>query len=164
MLPGIPSSTPSFLFTTNGTLIPCSNGFSFTLLLPLSGPLAQAGAALRDGFFAAYYQSQTAGHPVPVIQVVDSAQGDDFISLYTQVSQTETDLIIGPLFENTFEVASDYSYNNRVNIINPLSTSSDLIKHNPYAFLFRSTIEVQSRKTAEIAESTTNTRKCSNGR
>lgn len=68
---------------------------SVTLLLPLSGKLAAAGAAIRDGFFAAYYSSGQ--HTAIQVDVVDSDAADDFNQQYASLADSGTDLIIGPL-------------------------------------------------------------------
>jgi outer membrane PBP1 activator LpoA protein len=67
-----------------------------TLLLPVTGPLASASQAFIEGFTAAYYQALQQGKPVPMIDIVDSHK-QDFASLYHNVSQSGTNLIIGPL-------------------------------------------------------------------
>jgi len=49
----------------------------------------------------------------------------------------DADAIIGPLYPKPLALVSDYSNENRKNFINPVSTNSELIEHNPYAFLLR---------------------------
>ncbi len=66
------------------------------LLLPLSGPLAQAGAAIRDGFLAAYYGIPL-GETPPRITLYDTAAGEDVITLYQRAVADGADRIIGPL-------------------------------------------------------------------
>ncbi|MFA0963132.1 ABC transporter substrate-binding protein [Roseivirga sp. BDSF3-8] len=61
------------------------------------------------------------------------------------------DLIVGPLFPDPFKVVSDFSYRNRINMLNPLSTNSDIVSDNPYSFLFLPSQETQGRKAAEFA-------------
>ena len=67
-----------------------------TLALPLEGPLASAGKAIRDGFFAAYYSDESADRSKTSIRVVNSA-GSDFSELYQELSAEDQDLIVGPL-------------------------------------------------------------------
>ncbi|MGM0769658.1 MAG: penicillin-binding protein activator [Pseudomonadota bacterium] len=67
-----------------------------TLALPLEGPLASAGKAIRDGFFAAYYSDQSADRGKTSIRVVNTA-GSDFRELYEEISGSGQDLIVGPL-------------------------------------------------------------------
>ncbi len=61
------------------------------------------------------------------------------------------DLIVGPLFPEPAQIAMDFSYEQKINVINPLSSNSDLIQYNPYSFIFRPTIETQALVAAGIA-------------
>lgn len=65
------------------------------LLLPQEGRLADAGQAVRDGFFAAYYQALAQGRQVPEVRQYDSS--GDIISAYEQAVADGAELIIGPL-------------------------------------------------------------------
>ncbi|WP_297795495.1 penicillin-binding protein activator [uncultured Marinobacter sp.] len=67
-----------------------------TLALPLEGPLASAGKAIRDGFFAAYYDDQSADRSKTSIRVVNTA-GQNFRDLYQELAKEDQDLIVGPL-------------------------------------------------------------------
>jgi outer membrane PBP1 activator LpoA protein len=68
-----------------------------TLLLPLTGPLAKSGQAIRNAFFAAYYSDQK-NHPgnTPTVSVIDTNQGD-MATLYQQAITQGSDFIVGPL-------------------------------------------------------------------
>ncbi|RLK46869.1 hypothetical protein DFR31_2577 [Alkalispirillum mobile] len=63
------------------------------VLLPLSGPLADAGQAIRDGIMAAHLAGDGGG---PDIRILDSA-GQEIIPLYRQAVEDGADLVIGPL-------------------------------------------------------------------
>ena len=67
------------------------------LLLPLSGPLAPFGQAIRDGFVAAYYRARDRGSKVPVLRIYDSLQETDFMAVYQRAVTDGAELIIGPL-------------------------------------------------------------------
>lgn len=60
------------------------------------------------------------------------------------------DLLVGPLFPEPVRLVSDFSFENKINMINPLSLNSDLIRYNPYSFLFRPTVETQALIAAEM--------------
>ncbi|KPP98293.1 MAG: putative lipoprotein [Marinobacter sp. HL-58] len=77
-----------------------------TLAVPLSGPLASAGAAIRDGFFAAYYEDQSADREKISIQVVDTSD-NDFPQLYEELANENQDLIVGPLEKDSLASLSD---------------------------------------------------------
>lgn len=64
------------------------------LILPLKGRLAEAGEAVSDGFFAAYYQ-QISNSNLPNVRKYDSSQ--DAAAAYQQAVNDGADLIIGPL-------------------------------------------------------------------
>ncbi len=67
------------------------------LALPLNGPLASAGKAIRDGFIAAYYMDQSADRSKTDIRIVDTSSGKPFSELYQELSTQDTDLVVGPL-------------------------------------------------------------------
>jgi hypothetical protein len=54
------------------------------------------------------------------------------------------DLIIGPLYPDPVKIISDFSFKNRINMFNPLSTNSNLISNNPFCFLMRPSAERQA--------------------
>jgi len=63
------------------------------LLVPMQGRLAEAGIAVSDGFFAAYYQSNNSS--LPNIRRYDSSQ--DAAAAYQQAVNDGAELIIGPV-------------------------------------------------------------------
>ena len=62
------------------------------LLLPLTGPLAGPGSAIKDGFMAAHDASQ----PAPGVRVYDTNAGD-VAALYQQAVANGADYVVGPL-------------------------------------------------------------------
>ncbi len=66
------------------------------LAVPLQGALASAGKAIRDGFLAAYYQDETTDRSKTDIRVIDTSTGS-FSELYEELSNSDIDLIVGPL-------------------------------------------------------------------
>ncbi|MGV8836113.1 penicillin-binding protein activator [Cellvibrio sp.] len=65
------------------------------LLLPMQGKLAEAGEAVRDGFFAAYYEALSNGRNTPEVRQYDSS--GDAIAAYQQAIADGADLVIGPI-------------------------------------------------------------------
>ena len=61
------------------------------------------------------------------------------------------DLIVGPLFPGPIELANQFSYENRINMINPLSSNSKIIDRNPYAFLYNPITETLAEAAANYA-------------
>ncbi|OGT06530.1 MAG: hypothetical protein A2103_05180 [Gammaproteobacteria bacterium GWF2_41_13] len=86
------------------------------LLLPLTGPFAPMGKAVRDGFTAAFY-AQTQHAPAPAesilsIKTYDTAATQDIRSLYQQAIQEGAQFVIGPLTKedvDTLAKAGDLS-------------------------------------------------------
>lgn len=66
------------------------------LLLPLSGPLASAGSAIRDGFMAAHLQALQAGGATPRITVIDTHETSSR-DAYLRAVDAGAELAIGPL-------------------------------------------------------------------
>jgi outer membrane PBP1 activator LpoA protein len=66
------------------------------LILPVTGRLAAYGKAIRDGFFAAYYETLNQGGGVPKIRLYDSNSAD-INALYQQTINDGNKLVIGPL-------------------------------------------------------------------
>lgn len=64
----------------------------------------------------------------------------------------EMDLVIGPLYPGPVQLMKDYSYKNRINMLNPLSTSSSIIGNNPYSFLLKSTTETRAKRAADYVK------------
>ncbi len=69
---------------------------NIVLALPLNGPLASAGKAIRDGFISAYYNDISANRSKTDIRVVDTTN-QSFRNLYSKLSSGNADLIVGPL-------------------------------------------------------------------
>lgn len=69
------------------------------VLLPLTGSLAKAGIAIRDGLLAASYEEQREQEKTPDIIFLDTAD-QDINTLAEQAIQQGAQLIIGPLDKN----------------------------------------------------------------
>lgn len=59
------------------------------------------------------------------------------------------DLIIGPLFSHLLGMVNEFSFKNKINIINPVHSSSGMLDGNPYSFLYSSSDAVVGKKAAE---------------
>ncbi len=60
------------------------------------------------------------------------------------------DLIIGPFFPRSFQLASSYAKIFEIPIINPLSNRTELLENNPFVFKCQSTIESQYEKVRDL--------------
>ncbi|MEM6524810.1 MAG: hypothetical protein AAGF85_09105 [Bacteroidota bacterium] len=59
------------------------------------------------------------------------------------------DVIIGPFSSKLTEIVNEFSFKNKINMINPLRTDSDVIGNNPYSFLYHPSNETIGRKMGE---------------
>lgn len=66
------------------------------VMLPLSGRLAAAGHAVRDGFIAGYFADQTLIDTPAQVSFLDSNEHDD-ADLVVLSHQNQSDVVIGPL-------------------------------------------------------------------
>ncbi len=64
-----------------------------------------------------------------------------------------TDLIVGPLFQEEVMPVQEFSMNNKINVINPVSNNSDFLGQNPFALLSQPSHETLGTKSADwVAE------------
>jgi len=76
----------------------------------------------------------------------DSIRTAELLSLDEMKSM---DLIIGPLYPAPSELASSFAFTQKVNILNPLSSNTEIISHNPYSFLFHPADDTQAKVAAQ---------------
>jgi outer membrane PBP1 activator LpoA protein len=78
-----------------------------TLLLPLTGPLQASGQAIRNAFFAAYFQDKTSQpDSAPNVSVLDTNQSD-MTTLYKQAIANGSDFVVGPLTKTNVKAISN---------------------------------------------------------
>jgi outer membrane PBP1 activator LpoA protein len=75
------------------------------LLLPLSGPLAAAGEAVRDGFLAAHFEALASGAATPRITVFDSAAQEPGAA-YLRAVDAGAELVVGPLAKDAVDAVA----------------------------------------------------------
>jgi tetratricopeptide (TPR) repeat protein len=61
-----------------------------------------------------------------------------------------TDLVLGPFFQDEAKPIQEFSSANRVNTFNPVHNNSELIDANPYAFLYQPSVETLGKKSGEF--------------
>lgn len=67
---------------------------------------------------------------------------------------SQMDLIIGPLYPASSKLVSAYTYSHKINMLNPLSSNSEVIGGNPMSFLFKPSLETQAKAAAIYASET----------
>lgn len=74
--------------------------------------------------------------------------------LLAKPEMSRMDLIIGPLYAAGFERVAKFAKDNKIKIVNPLSTRSDFLQNNPFAFKAQSStgsqIDIMARYIASI--------------
>lgn len=64
----------------------------------------------------------------------------------------DLDLILGPVSQRTVGLMSGFSKEHKINIINPLSSNGDILKDNPFAYLYYPSNESIAIEAAEYAK------------
>ncbi|MDX8400066.1 MAG: penicillin-binding protein activator, partial [Gallionellaceae bacterium] len=67
------------------------------VLLPLTGPLAKAGKAIRNGIMVDWYRSNRLGLEPPDLSFYDTAVTEDIKNLYKQAVLNGAETVLGPL-------------------------------------------------------------------
>nr|WP_238585364.1 penicillin-binding protein activator [Legionella steigerwaltii] len=98
------------------------------LLLPLSGALQGPGAAVRDGFMAAY-KSNNSNTPMQV-KTYDTSKGD-VASLYQNAINEGADYVVGPLTKSQVAVVAALEHPVPTLLLNDADTN---IQENSYLF------------------------------
>ena len=71
------------------------------LLLPLEGPLGNAGQAIRDGFVTAYNSDSSSNKPAH-ITIIDT-YNQSILEAYNKAIKADADMIVGPLAKNNVQ-------------------------------------------------------------
>jgi ABC-type branched-subunit amino acid transport system substrate-binding protein len=61
-----------------------------------------------------------------------------------------TDLIIGPYFQEESKPILEFSLANKINVFNPLHNNSELVGINPFSFLYQPSLEGMGKKSGEF--------------
>ncbi|RLQ23719.1 penicillin-binding protein activator [Seongchinamella sediminis] len=97
--PGHPAGDPlpgGLAYSVN----PAPSPAQVTLVLPLSGRLAPAGKAIRDGYLASYFAARSVGEAPEKVKVLDSDLYGSASEAYNAAVQQGAQLVIGPLRKN----------------------------------------------------------------
>lgn len=63
-----------------------------------------------------------------------------------------SDLIVGPLFNDQLKVVQEFSVANQVSMISPISNSADYFRDNPYALLYQPSFQTLGDRAAEVLD------------
>lgn len=95
-----PNHPGNSLFPSSATLANLSDNAlpqHIALILPLEGPLAASGQAVRDGFLNAYYENLARTHMQQTISFYDSSKNPNIPALYQQAISEGAQAVVGPL-------------------------------------------------------------------
>lgn len=104
-----PTHPANSLFPNDATLITLLSAplpKHIALLLPLQGPFATQGQAIRDGFLNAYYQSAPKQNNQQTISFIDTSKTNNMHDLYNQAISDGADMVIGPLTKENVQALS----------------------------------------------------------
>ncbi|MEP2667968.1 MAG: hypothetical protein ABJH04_03175 [Cyclobacteriaceae bacterium] len=71
-----------------------------------------------------------------------------------------SDLIVGPLFQNQTKLVQDFSINNKINMMNPVSNNAEFIGPNPFGLLLQPSGETLGARSAEWISANISNRNC----
>jgi tetratricopeptide (TPR) repeat protein len=71
-----------------------------------------------------------------------------------------TDLIVGPFFQEENKIIQDFSRANKINVINPFTNNTEFISQNPYGFLYQPSFETIGKKSAEFLAAQSRKKNC----
>ena len=87
------------------------------------------------------------------IHVVDGDRLRDstfIVNALNKQGMTKMDLLVGPLFANSFPYAAEFAQKNTIPIVNPLSKRDNIIKDNPYVIKVQPSDEGTAKKMVDF--------------
>lgn len=86
------------------------------------------------------------------ILTFDSRRDPDVVKkLISNGSLESVDLIIGPLYSKPIDIIKQFCLENKIIMINPLSSNNRIIDDNNYSFLFKPSIKTVAKRVAEYS-------------
>jgi ABC-type branched-subunit amino acid transport system substrate-binding protein len=73
------------------------------------------------------------------------------LELVNSPELSSMDLLIGPLYAESYKVVSSFSRSRQIPLVNPISSNTRILQDNPYSFLVQTSPEVRAAKAAEYA-------------
>lgn len=95
------------------------------------------------------------------VRAYDTERRPDKIKSMLLMSEMKSaDLIVGPLYSEENTMVQEFSQVNQINLFNPISNNYELIRQNPYGFLFQPSNESIGSESAEYLAATKRNKKC----
>ena len=77
----------------------------------------------------------------------DTKRSEQVLSTILEKEEMKSvDVIVGPFSSKLTEIVNEFSFKNKINLINPLRTDSEVIGNNPYSFLYHPSNETIGRR------------------
>lgn len=131
--------------------------YSVSVLMPfMISQLDPGPGRKRNQIILDFYQGlqlatdtlNTLGTPIS-LRAYDTERASDKIRTVLATEELQnTDLIIGPFFQDEIKPVQEFSSRKRINLVHPFTNNSDVLD-NPYAFMFQPSSETLGRKAAD---------------
>jgi ABC-type branched-subunit amino acid transport system substrate-binding protein len=134
--------------------------YNVAVLLPFRLDEFQSSRRSRPNQFAYDYyqgmlvaQQQLRREGVTInLQTYDvSNEEDTMVDLMNNVQFRQADLLIGPLYPRTSDLAASFATENEVVLVNPLSTDGTLLAKSTLAYLAHPSVDFQMKQAAQVA-------------
>jgi ABC-type branched-subunit amino acid transport system substrate-binding protein len=104
-----------------------------------------------QGMLLAQQQLRREGITVNLQSYDVSNEEDPMLELLNNVQFRQADLLIGPLYPKTYDLASGFATENDVLLVNPLSTDGTLLSKSDNAYLAHPSVDYQMKQAAQVA-------------
>ena len=101
---------------------------------------------MYEGIKLAKAKLQTENTIISLFSYDVGANPDDIIGVVNNSNFDQTDLIIGPLYNEASKVASLHAEENKIFMVHPTGMNTELILNHPNSFLLKPTFETQAAK------------------
>ncbi|MEP1032746.1 hypothetical protein [Ekhidna sp.] len=106
---------------------------------------------LYQGMEQAQKQLEEQGIKLHLFPFDTKKKGSVAYDLIKGGSLDNADAIIGPLYSGPSKFISQFSKENKITMINPVSSNDEIIGDNPYSYLFKPAYSTQGREAAKFA-------------
>lgn len=103
-----------------------------------------------QGMLLAKDDLDSMGMPVELYPFDTKRNKEITSALLENPSIKDSDLIIGPLLPGPIDAVRDFSRENKVNMVNPVSSNPEIIAGNDFAFLLKPSFKTIAEKLAEL--------------
>ncbi len=106
---------------------------------------------LYQGMDLAQKKLQEEGIKLNLFPFDTKKKGAETYNLIKDGKLDDADVIVGPLYSGPTKYISQFSKENQITMVNPVSSNGDIIGDNPYSYLFKPSYSTQGREAAKFA-------------